>query len=239
VCVRVRAHVCWCVFLYVCVGWASFRRQDCRKQWGAFAAAWQGWPLSALNTNSMWGFGCLTLINILQHLSRNTIWDVEGGGREPRKQKDFCTTLKKRQTPKIPCPSDAGICYSITGTRFPYYITWWACGNGTLLVQIKPKKEFETQKVMHGYRPSGYTPALHVSAIWWGCLVVIHWFLMLNQMMIAQNLQLIRNEVWMMYHKLRTYSWHRRISIRYRWVSVIKNVRMCTQYGWFVDNRRW
>ena len=51
------------------------------------------------------------------------LWDVGGRGRDPRKQNDFGTTVKKRQKQKISWALDVGVCYSITGTRIPYYIT--------------------------------------------------------------------------------------------------------------------
>jgi len=76
--------------------------------------------------------------------------DMGGGGRDPREQKDFCTTVTKRQKQKISWASDVGVCYSITGTRFLYYISlstiWWVRGNGNLLVQIEPKNERERER---------------------------------------------------------------------------------------------
>jgi len=51
-------------------------------------------------------------------------WDVGGWGRDPRKQKDFCTTVKKRQKQKISWALDVGVCYIMSGTRFPYYISF-------------------------------------------------------------------------------------------------------------------
>ena len=62
------------------------------------------------------------------------------------KQKRFlygCS--KKNQNTKISV-SDVVVCYSITGTRFPYYISlsnnWCVRGNGTLLSEIRPKNGF-------------------------------------------------------------------------------------------------
>jgi len=47
--------------------------------------------------------------------------------------------------------SNVGVFFSITGTRFPYYLsrstTWWARRNSDLLVQIDPKYGFEPEKV--------------------------------------------------------------------------------------------
>jgi len=66
--------------------------------------------------------------------------DVGGGGRDPKNQKESCTPILKRQKQKLSSAQDVGACYSITGTRFPYYISlstiWWARGNCDLLVQI-------------------------------------------------------------------------------------------------------
>jgi len=49
--------------------------------------------------------------------------DLGGGGRDPKKQKESCTTISKRQKQKISSVQDVGVCYIITGTRFPYYIS--------------------------------------------------------------------------------------------------------------------
>jgi len=47
--------------------------------------------------------------------------------------------------------SNVGVFFSITGTRFPYYLsrstTWWARRNSDLLVLIDPKYGFEPEKV--------------------------------------------------------------------------------------------
>ena len=52
-----------------------------------------------------------------KHFTRR---DVGGWGRDRRKQKDFRTTVKKRQKQKISWALlDVGVCYSFTGTRFP------------------------------------------------------------------------------------------------------------------------
>jgi len=72
--------------------------------------------------------------------------DVGGWGRDPRKQQDFCTTVKKRQEQKIPWALDVGVCYSFTGTRFPCYISLstmnWESGTGNLFGTNRTKRWF-------------------------------------------------------------------------------------------------
>jgi len=93
-------------------------------------------------------------------------WDVRGGGRDPRKQQEFCTTVKLTQTKTKKCALDLGVYFMITasGTRFPYYILLstirWARRNGNLLpvVQIEPKNAFETWKSENGVRSQDIYP---------------------------------------------------------------------------------
>jgi len=75
-----------------------------------------------------------------------------GPGVETQKnQKKSCTTISKRQKQKISSSQDVGAFYSITGTRFLYYLSlstiWWARRNSNLLVQIEPKNGLESEKV--------------------------------------------------------------------------------------------
>ena len=77
--------------------------------------------------------------------------EMLGPGVETQKnQKKSCTTISKRQKQKISSSQDVGAFYSITGTRFLYYISlstiWWVRGNGNLLVQIEPKNERERER---------------------------------------------------------------------------------------------
>jgi len=80
-------------------------------------------------------------------------WCWDGWGRDPRKQKDFCTTkqhkkksnaVTKRRKQKISWELDVGVCYSITATRFLCYISfssfWSAYGNGNLFGTNRTKK---------------------------------------------------------------------------------------------------
>jgi len=97
-------------------------------------------------------------------------WTLGAGGRDPSKQKDFCTTVKKlRQIFFL--ASDVGVCYSITGTRFPYYISLgtilWAHNNRNVLVQIKTKHGFEIETMKSGYRQSDI--CLHISIYIYVC----------------------------------------------------------------------
>jgi len=101
--------------------------------------------------------------------------DVGGWGRDPRKQKDFRTTVKKRPKQKISLASDVGVCYSITGTRVPYYISlstfWTSHGNGNLFGTNR------TKKWVRNWQREGRvstvwisTPAPHISP-WPACVL--------------------------------------------------------------------
>jgi len=78
--------------------------------------------------------------------------NVGGRGRERPKKKKL-PLLKKDKKNLV---GDVSVCYRITGTRFPYYMSWstiwWAQCNVLLLVQTKPKNGFETQNVENGIR---------------------------------------------------------------------------------------
>ena len=67
--------------------------------------------------------------------------------------------------------SDVSVCYSITGTMSPCYTSlgtiWWVRGNVLLVVHIKSKNWFETQKGNNGYRQPGYLPSLPTSLHCW------------------------------------------------------------------------
>ena len=70
---------------------------------------------------------------------------------------------QKNDKKKISCASDVGVCFRITGARFPYYISFstigWARRNGNLLVQIDPKNGSQTDKVTDGvWIDWGYLP---------------------------------------------------------------------------------
>ena len=94
--------------------------------------------------------------------------DVGGWGRDPRKQKDLCTTVKKRPKQKISWALEVGVCYKITGTRFPYYISsstiQWAHGNSNLFGTNRTTKWVPTWK-SEGRVSTVWisTPAPHVS----------------------------------------------------------------------------
>jgi len=110
--------------------------------------------------------------------------DVGGWGRDPRKQQDFCTTAKKRQKQQISWALDVGVCYNITGTRFPCYISlstiWSAHGNGNLFGTNRTKKCFRQWK-WEGRVSTVWisTPAPYVSCdddrvcdrVWW-CMMI-------------------------------------------------------------------
>ena len=88
------------------------------------------------------------------HMYIHTYWDVGTRDRDPRKPKKNCTTVRKCQKQEISWASDVSVCFSITGTRFQYYISLsticLARRNGNLLVQIDPKNGFEIDKVKNG-----------------------------------------------------------------------------------------
>ena len=89
--------------------------------------------------------------------------EMGGAGVETQEKKKIVVPLSKNDKKKISWASEVGVCFRITGTRFPYYISlstiWWARRNGNLLVQIDPKNGFQTDKVKDGvWIDRGYLP---------------------------------------------------------------------------------
>ena len=117
------------------------------------------------NTHHVSLYVCMTYKHTSMHTCMNThhaAWPYEtwGAGVVTRRNtKNRVPLCKKDPKKNVISP---GACYSITGTRFPCYISlstiWWARGNGNLLVQIEPKIGFESETVKNGYRQSGYLP---------------------------------------------------------------------------------
>jgi len=88
--------------------------------------------------------------------------DVGGWGRDPRKQKDFCTTVKKDKNKKS---HERWTYASVTallvhGSRVTHHYVPFDQRMVTVihLVQIEPKNGFETETVKDGYRLCGYLP---------------------------------------------------------------------------------
>ena len=84
-----------------------------------------------------------------------------GWGRDPRKQKDSCTTVKKRPKQKISRALALGVCYSITDTRFPYHIFIGKVVFICLRVSVNLVYKFQgkpgTTTVKHDFNPNGLT----------------------------------------------------------------------------------
>jgi len=177
--------VCVCVCVYVCVGEGgvnhvtrmshiTYMTESCHTD-SCQNILMKCFPHS-LHKNSFPHSLPLVLPRFLstpsfQHtLSPAYSWqDVGGWGRDPRKQTDFCTTVKKRPKQKISWVLDVGVCYSITGTRFPYYISLstisWARGNGNVFGTNR------TSKWVRNWNSEGrvstvwiFNPAPHVSS---------------------------------------------------------------------------
>jgi len=112
--------------------------------------------------------------------------DVGGGSRDPKKQKEFCSTIQKSQKPNISLKVDVGVCYevgmisrllkhiglfcrmsllnvatpySVTGTRFPQNISFSAIRSvcGNGTL-IGTTHEVRSSRVINGYRQPGYLP---------------------------------------------------------------------------------
>ena len=88
--------------------------------------------------------------------------DVGGWGRDPRKQKDFCITVKKDKNKKS---HERWTYASVTallvhGSRVTHHYVPFDQRMVTVfyLVQIEPKNGFETETVKDGYRLCGYLP---------------------------------------------------------------------------------
>ena len=92
-------------------------------------------------------------------------WSITGTGcwgRDPRKQKDFCITVKKRPKQKSherwTWASDTQLL--VQGSRIIYHLVPFneRAVKVIHMVQIEPKNGFETEKVKDGYRLCGYLP---------------------------------------------------------------------------------
>ena len=117
----------------------------------------------------MWGEVRRTLRLKGGRIGKIALREVGGGGRDS-KQKIFVPLLQK-EIKKMLFVSDVGVCYKITGTMFPYYTSlstiWLVWGNVLLVVHIKSKNWFETQKVKNGYQQPGCLPPPSTSLHCW------------------------------------------------------------------------
>ena len=153
---------CWCVTWFIDV-WHDSSVCDMTNR--CVTCLIDVWCDSLICGMTHW---CVTWLNDIWYACP---WrrDVGGWGRDPGKQKDLCTTVKKRQKQKISWALDVGVCYIIiTGTRFPYCISLstieWARSNGNLFGTNRTKKWVRNWK-SEGRVSTVWisTPAPHVS----------------------------------------------------------------------------
>jgi len=87
-------------------------------------------------------------------------------GSGVKTQKEMLLLSKKDKT-QFSWASDVGVFYSITDTRFPYYISvrtiWWVLHNVLVLVQTKPQKWVRNPQSEEWVSTAGILPPLPTS----------------------------------------------------------------------------